>query len=63
MLLNLENFSFKWLKKFINATSLKDSYLVFDSKYYSQFYGRKMGSPISAVVAELVKEQLEIRKC
>jgi hypothetical protein len=40
---------------------LKTTYFVFEGCYYQQVFGTAMGSPISAVIANLVMEDVKQR--
>ena len=40
---------------------LKTTYFMFEGNYYQQVFGTAMGSPVSAVIANLVMEDVEQR--
>ena len=40
---------------------LNTTYFVYDDTYYQQVFGTAMGSPVSAVIANLVMENVEQR--
>ena len=40
---------------------LKNTYFFFQGKYYKQVHGAAMGSPISALIANLFMEEFEVK--
>ena len=40
---------------------LKNTYFLFQGKYYEQVHGAAMGSPISPLIANLFKEEFEVK--
>ena len=40
---------------------LKNTYLLFQGKYYEQVHGAAMGSPISPLIANLFMEKFEVK--
>ena len=40
---------------------LKNTYFIFQGKYYEQVHGAAMGSPISPLIANLFMEELEVK--